>query len=45
MSHRSRTAFPWSSALRDMRNDRAQVPQGFLGSRELIGVAVRLNVV
>ncbi|KQT56103.1 hypothetical protein ASG52_24610 [Methylobacterium sp. Leaf456] len=45
MSHRSRSAFSWSSALRDMRNDRVQVPQGFLGSRERIRVAVRLNVV
>jgi hypothetical protein len=43
MSHRSRTAFSWSSALRDMRNDRVQAPQGFLGSRERIRVAVRVG--
>ena len=39
----SRRTLYWSNALRDMRNDRVQVPQGFLGCRERIRVAVRVG--
>lgn len=43
MSHRSRTAFSWSAAKRDMQADRQPNPAGFLGSRARIELAVRVG--
>lgn len=37
----SRRILNWSSALRDVRNDRQPNPAGFLGARGRIEVAVR----
>lgn len=39
----SRRSLSWSSALRDMRNDRQPNPAGFLGARGRIEVAVRVG--
>lgn len=43
MSHHSRSAFSWSAALRDMRNDRQPNPAGFLGCRARIEMGVRVG--
>lgn len=44
MSHRSRAAsFSWSSAKRDLRNDRQQVPAGFLTARGRVEGMVRFG--
>nr|WP_137831769.1 hypothetical protein [Methylobacterium sp. L1A1] len=39
----SRRTLSWSSALRDMRNDRQPNPAGFLGARGRIEMAVRVG--
>ncbi len=39
----ARRTLSWSSALRDMRNDRQPNPPGFLGSRARIEMAVRVG--
>ncbi|QDI83653.1 hypothetical protein E8E01_11820 [Methylorubrum populi] len=41
----ARRSLSWSSAVRDMRNDRAQVPAGFLGARGRIEGMVRFGKV
>ncbi|AMB48433.1 hypothetical protein [Methylobacterium sp. AMS5] len=41
----ARRSLSWSNALRDMRNDRVQVPTGFLGARGRIEAAVRFGKV
>lgn len=44
MSHRSRAAsFSWSNAKRDLRNDRQQVPAGFLTARGRVEGMVRFG--
>lgn len=40
-----RRSLSWSNALREMRNDRVQVPVGFLGARGRIEAAVRFGKV
>ncbi|MCY1642115.1 hypothetical protein [Methylorubrum sp. SL192] len=41
----SRRSLSWSSALRDMRADRVQVPAGFLGARGRVEGLVRFGKV
>ncbi|MER2250870.1 hypothetical protein ABS772_13195 [Methylorubrum podarium] len=40
-----RRSLSWSTAIQDLRNDRQQVPAGFLGARGRIEVAARLGKV
>ena len=41
----ARRSLSWSTALSDLRNDRVQVPAGFLGARGRIEAAVRFGKV
>lgn len=41
----ARRSLSWSSAIRDLRNDRQQVPAGFLGARGRVEGMVRFGKV
>ena len=45
MSHRSRSNFSWSTALRDLSADRQPNPAGFLAARGYVEVMVRFGQV